>query len=261
MGTFFSASRTKLQYTSIQTSVNNYLSVADNTCITWSDASASNNKVNIIGSTTGDITISATGQADMTCVINQAIQMSINNQFVALSKQYAKVPPESASLFNSFQFSSNVQTTKQVQTMINNSTQITQNTCGSSSQSVANNNFVNVVASDTGDIAINADSVSSSSCMLTNLILQEGYNTSVAVGDQGIDTAKDSILKTLFGLIILIIVFIVIVVVVIIIISVVAKKMKKPPPAPPLTEEEAFMKELENLGPTPEGAPAAAKVD
>lgn len=222
MGTVFGINSSDIQYNAIQSATNNFISTNNNTCITWTNTSASNNTIIINGSKVGDVEITATGETDITCVINQGMQQAITNQFASQSQQKSKPSNNSGSLFNIFNYSDNDQTTTQIQTVINNITQVSRNTCGSTSQQVANNNFVVVNSSKAGDVGISADSFNSATCALNNMINQGAYNDLSAQGDQLMK--PNSIFKSI---IILVVIIIVIVIIIAVILFAVSSKKKK----------------------------------
>jgi hypothetical protein len=166
-------------YTSVQQTTNTFYNRSDTSCISWAEASVNNTTVIVNGSDVGDIDVVATGQSDMTCLINQKTSLNIVTQLISSSQTEVD---NNTDLFNGGAVNVTINAATLVQTIENNITTITSATCGSSSQAVTNNTLVAVNESTAGDIYVGAKSVNASSCTLNNMIVQQAYNDNQAQG-------------------------------------------------------------------------------
>lgn len=222
---------------------NRFLSVNDTNCINWASSSSSNNSVIINNSTVGDIDIIASGTTDMTCAVNQGLQASLANQISSIAKQQSK---QSTDIFNDFTFNGFIGVSSQIQTMYNNITNVSSTTCGSTSQSIANNNYVTVNNSSAGNVYISSDANATSTCTLNNIVVMEAINTLLATTDNT-STNRGMFVAIAYVIAMVIVAIIVVIVIAVVIIAIAKSSQKNKQESKPITEDQAIAAEIASL--------------
>src|SRR3990167_4578056 len=165
-----------------QTAVNNFLSTSENSCTAVVNTNVSgNNIVNVAqpGAKIGNVNgIDIQGNNNASCSINQQILQTATSILAAQSSQIAKT---SNDLFNDgVIYSQDVNSASALQTIMNNITNVTSNTCNATVDTkVQNNNIVLFAAtgSKVGNIqGISIDSNQTSVCTVSNIAKQDAYN-------------------------------------------------------------------------------------
>lgn len=204
----------------VQSAFNNFLSTSDNNCFSKNSITVSGNNVVVVadpGAKIGNVNaIDITGYNNASCSINQQIVQTATSILAAQSSQIAKT---SNDLFNDgVIYSQDVNSASALQTIMNNITNITSNTCNSIVDTTAQNNNIVVYASSGATVGnikgISVDSNQSSTCTISNITKQDAYNQqqgglSQLAKNEGmfVAIALAVIACCLIGLIIIIVIF------------------------------------------------------
>lgn len=204
-----------------QTVQNEFLAQSNQQCISKATGTVENTTIILNNSVVGDITIESKGNADLNCILNQQIDSSITSQFVAQSQQLTE---NSTDMFNDFALNAGFNTATVNQSIYNNITTITNSTCAATSEQLVSNTLIQANYTTTGDVGITADSSSSGTCTLNNVISMEAFNQGTASADQELTNEGMfvAILTSLVGMVIII----AIIIVIIIVIAIIAKKSR-----------------------------------
>lgn len=163
---------------------NNLLSVQDNQCFAKSDVSASGNTVFFNGGKYGNATaVAITGDMNVSCSINQQIVQSATSILQSQANQVAKTTND---LFNDGVIFSKTKTSASIlQSIINNFSNISTNTCNAIVSLNANNNTVIANGTQAGNfIGVSVNSNPNATCAITNLSSQDAYNRQQGNVDQ-----------------------------------------------------------------------------
>lgn len=221
---------------------NEFLAQSNQQCISRAQGTVSNTTIILNNSEVGNITVESVGDADLNCIINQQFNASITSQLASQSEQLTS---NSTDMFNDFVLlNTSINTAFVNQQIYNNITSITNSTCAATSEQLVNNTLIQANYTTAGDVGISADSSTSATCTLNNVIAMEAFNQTAADNDQDVDNEGMfvAILTSLAGLIIII----AIVIVIIIIVAIVAKKSKsKAANEEPTDPEDAELAALE----------------
>lgn len=170
---------------SIKQSVyNDFYSLNENSCFAQSSITQSGNVINIDGTVGGDVGIVASGTVDQICLINQQINQSITDILTAQAQQTNTTVSDLMNDLNAFDGEQN--SVQFQQSIYNNMTQISSNTCSANNTIVQDNNIINVGTTGIvgGDVLLQATSNVSNNCTLNNLVNQTAFNNLQAKSDQ-----------------------------------------------------------------------------
>lgn len=204
----------------VQTAVNNFLSTNDNNCTSVANTNVSGNNIVVVadpGAKLGNFNgIDISGNNNASCSINQQIVQTATSILAAQSTQIAKTAND---LFNDgVIYSNDVNSASALQTIMNNITSVTSNTCNSIVNTEVQNNNIVLYASKGAKVGnikgISVDSNQTSACTVSNIAKQDAYNQQQGGFDQ---TAKNEgmfvaialavVGCALIGLIIIIVIF------------------------------------------------------
>lgn len=154
-------------------STNNMLTVNENNCVAYNGASITGNTLNIGGNADGITVFNISGVLNAACTINQQIIQSAVSVITSTSDQYVK---NSTDIFSFFTPSFGANTVWMNQTVTNNITSITSNTCNAIITEEISNNTINVAGNANNIDAFNISTNSTATCTINNTVNQEAYN-------------------------------------------------------------------------------------
>lgn len=192
---------------------NNLMSLNNNQCFSTTGVSASNNNVFFIGGSAKNLTgVEIKGNLNSSCSINQQVVQSATSILKSQAQQTAQTAND---LFNDGVLNSKTKNSSSVmQSIINNFSNISSNTCNAQIAINANNN--NVVAMGTSVdnfVGVSINSNANATCAIMNLSSQDAYNQQQASVDQ--DAKSTGMFVAIFMAVITCVMIIVIVIVII----------------------------------------------
>lgn len=154
---------------------NDFLSLNDNNCYATNNQSVSGNVMNV-GKDADNITaFNISGTISSACTINQQITQTLTSILTSQSDQVAKT---NSDLFNGGALYSGAHNSTTVnQTIANNITSITANTCNAIVKSEIAYNTMNVAGNAKNVNAFNINTNQTATCTINNTVDQEAYNS------------------------------------------------------------------------------------
>ncbi len=198
--------------TKIQTEItNDFLQQLENVCVASCTSVASGNTV-IVSGTTGDITISSTCSSDASCTMTNQASSAAQNSISSMAKQDATAVTD---YFGGFSYQDMDNGISVTNSLINNITQISTQTCNASSSSTTSNNFIYVTEGGTaGNISLTASGNANATCVMSNMSKIETYNEVQSNTDQSAKTVGQFAMYGIAAMAVVLIIGIVVVVVV-----------------------------------------------
>lgn len=240
----------------IQSAANNFMSMNVNDCFAQDNTLIKNTNTIIANSRVGNYTgVKVAGRMNASCSINQQIVQTATNILVAQATQIAKTASD---LFNDgVIYKKDSNSASVLQSIINNITSVTSNTCNAQvSTEVDNTNTVVYGSSVNNLTGVDVSSNPNASCAISNMSKQDAYNRQQGGLQQ---TAKSVGMFVMIALAIMGCLIIGLIIIVVIFAAggagIFILGSKKPAPAAPSSEggedketkletEEAFLKAL-----------------
>lgn len=153
---------------------NDFMTINDNSCA----ASVSQTISGVVINAQGDVKDSTIGNIQGTinaaCTINQQINQTVTSILSSSAEQSAKTVSD---VFNGGTIYNQTTNTADVsQTVTNNITSITSNTCNSIIENTITNVVINTAGSIEGSTLFNITTSPTSTCAINNVVDQEAYN-------------------------------------------------------------------------------------
>ena len=159
-----------------QEAQNNFMALQDNQCISTNTRDASGNVTVVVGGNVKNITgVDLEGEMNASCSINQQIVQTATSILSSQSKQLAKTVND---LFNDgVIYSQDVNSAAVTQSIMNNISNVTSNTCNAVISESLDNNIMVVYGTNSDQVIGVKDSTNSNaSCAVTNMTKQDAYN-------------------------------------------------------------------------------------
>lgn len=153
---------------------NDFLTINDNNCVAYNGNSISGNVVNFGGDLSDSEFFNISGTISAACTINQQITQTITSILTSQSDQVAKTSSDFMNGFTLFKGAFNSFNTNQ--TVTNNITQISSNTCNATIKSDVTSNVMNVAGNGKNIKAFNINTNQTATCTINNTVDQEAYN-------------------------------------------------------------------------------------